>query len=145
MRRNILARPGLRLTTIIGIAAAVALGGAGAAADASGGHAGAPPAPLVCAKVIVTATPKLNTQAGSTETLRTTIKSCAPKFEVIKLRQRMSIRGVVSATVQLFRHEKVEITQNIKYRCCGTFTVTDRALSNSGKLLSKAKATWTFA
>ena len=64
---------------------------------------------------------------------------------MITLKQRLSIRGEFDGTVQLYRHEQVEITQQIPFRCCGTFSVTDRALSESGKLLGKAKATWTFA
>src|SRR5262249_23639536 len=134
-----------RRTMIIGIVITAALSGAAAAAAAaSGGHAaasgGAP-----CVKVHVTARPKLNTQAGSTETLLTTLRSCSSKFEVITLKQQLTIRGKFDGTVQLYRHEQVEITQQIPFRCCGMFSVTDRAFSESGKLLGKAKATWTFA
>jgi hypothetical protein len=132
-------------TMIIGIVITAAVSGAAAAAAAAGsGHAaagsGAP-----CVKVHVTARPKLNTQAGSTETLQTTLKSCSSKFEVVNLKQQLSIRGKFDGTVQLYRHEQVEITQQIPFRCCGAFSVTDRAFSQSGKLLGKAKATWTFA
>jgi hypothetical protein len=145
MRRTVLAGLAGR-TMIIGFAVAAALGGAAAAAaTASSWHAAAPRIYSACAKVSVTAKPKLNTQAGSTETLRTTVTSCASKFEVIRLKQRMSIRGTFNGTIELYRHKKVEIVQNIPFKCCGTFKVTDRAFSISGKLLSKASATWTFA
>ena len=142
MRRKSLAGLAGR-TMIIGIVVAAGLSGAAAAAAAGGGHAASSGAP--CVKVHVTARPKLNTQAGSTETLQTTLRSCASKFEVIKLKQQLSIRGNFAGTVQLYRHEQVEITQQIPFRCCGMFSVTDRAFSESGKLLAKAKATWTFA
>jgi hypothetical protein len=132
-------------TMIIGIVITAALSGAAAAAAAAGGgHAVASPA-APCVKVHVSARPKLNTQAGSTETLQTTLKSCSPKFEVVNLKQQLSIRGKFDGTVQLYRHEQVEITQQIPFRCCGSFSVTDRAFSEAGKLLAKAKATWTFA
>jgi len=146
MRRTMpaagLAGLSVRLTVII--VAAAALGGAGAAAAAAAGTAGTRAA-AACAKVSVTAKPKLNTQAGSTETLRTTVTSCASKFEVIKLAQRMPIRGKFDGTIGLHSHERVKITQHIPYFCCDTITVTDRAFSTSGRLLGKAKATWTFA
>jgi len=102
-------------------------------------------AATACVKLAVTAKPRLNTQAGSTETLRTTITSCASKFEVIKLSQGLSIRGKFDGTVGLYRHEKVELTQQIPFRCCGAFSVTERASSLSGAVLARAKATWTFA
>jgi len=144
MRRTSISWLGGR-TMIIGIVIFTALSGAAAAAAAAGaGHAaagtGAP-----CVKVHVTARPKLNTQAGSTETLQTTLRSCSSKFEVIKLTQQLSIRGKFAGTVQLYRHEQVAITQQIPFRCCGSFSITDRAFSQTGKLLGKARATWTFA
>jgi len=130
---------------IIGVVVTAALGGAAAAAAAAGGHASGSRAPAPCVKVSVTAKPTLNTQAGSTETLRTTITSCASAFETVRLRQQLPIRGTINGNIQLYRHESVEITQNIPYMCCGSFTVTDRAYSQSGRLLATAKASWTFA
>src|SRR5262245_52863651 len=125
MRRNILTGLAGR-TMIIAVVVAAALSGAVAVAiagaPASGSRAAAP-----CVKVSVTAKPRLNTQAGSTETVRSTITSCASTFETVRLRQQLSIRGAFNGTIELYRHETVEITQNIPYMCCGSFHVIDRA------------------
>jgi hypothetical protein len=143
MRRTILAGLAGR-TIVIGAVVVAALGGTAAAA-AGGAPASRPHASTQCVKVSVTAKPTLNTQAGSTEKLRTSITSCASAFETVRLRQQLSIRGAFNGNIQLYRHETVQIIQNIPYMCCDSHTVTDRAYSQSGKLLAMAKASWTFA
>ena len=98
-----------------------------------------------CAKVQVVAAPQLNTQAGSVETIRNVITSCASRSEVVQLRQRLSLPGAFSGSFQLPAKQSVEITQQIPYVCCGTYYVTDRMYSASGRLLRTIRACWTFA
>ncbi len=102
-------------------------------------------APAACAKAAVVAKPKLNTQAGSTETIRDQITSCAAKTEVVQVRQKLTLAGAFSGTFTLSAGQTVEITQHIPYRCCGTFHATDRVYSASGQLLATARGSWTFA
>ena len=102
-------------------------------------------APAACARAAVVAKPKLNTQAGSTETIQNQITSCAAKTEVVQVRQKLTIAGAFSGTFTLAAGQTVEITQHIPYRCCGTFHATDRVSSTSGQLLATAKGSWTFA
>ena len=129
------------MTMIVGFAVAATLAGPALAAAPPG----AVPASAACAKVSVSATPKLNTQAGRTETLRTTVTSCAAKIETVRIRQRLSLPGAFSGTFVLPRGTSVDITQHIPYRCCGSYDVTDRVYSGSGRLLDTARAGWTFA
>ena len=102
-------------------------------------------APAACVKASVVAKPKLNTQAGSDETIQNQITSCAAKAEVVQVRQKLTIAGAFSGTFTLFPGQTVEITQHIPYRCCGTFHATDRVNSASGQLLATARGSWTFA
>lgn len=102
-------------------------------------------APAGCAKAIVVAKPKLNTQAGSTETIQNQITSCAAKAEVVRVKQKLGLPGAFNGTFTLPAGQSVAITQHIPYRCCGTFPVTDQVLSTSGRLLATARASWTFA
>lgn len=108
-------------------------------------HVSAAPHSAACAKAMVVAKPKLNTQAGSTETIRNQITSCASKPEVVRVKQKLTITGAFSGSFTLPAGQTVEITQHIPYRCCGTFSATDRVSSTSGKLLGTARASWTFA
>jgi hypothetical protein len=103
------------------------------------------PAAAPCATVKVVAAPQLNTQAGSVETIRNVITSCASRSEVVQLRQRLSLPGAFSGTFQLPAKQSVEITQQIPYVCCGTYYVTDRMYSANGRLLHTTRASWTFA
>ena len=102
-------------------------------------------APAGCAKVTVVAKPKLNTQAGSTETIRNQITSCAAKAEVVRVKQKLTLPGAFSGTFTLSAGQTVEVTQHIKYVCCGTYHATDQVFSTSGQLLAMARASWTFA
>jgi len=102
-------------------------------------------APAGCAKATVVAKPKLNTQAGSTETIQNQITSCATKTEVVQVKQKLTITGAFSGTFTLSAGQTVEITQHIPYRCCGTFNATDRVYTTSGQLLATARGSWTFA
>ena len=116
-----------------------------AAVVAASGSAAAPHAPAACATVRVVATPNLNTQAGSKETIRNQIRSCAHRPEVVQIRQRLSLPGAFSGSFELPAGETVEITQHIPYVCCGTYYATDRLFSAAGRLLRTARTSWTFA
>jgi hypothetical protein len=132
-------------TIIVGVVILAATGAAVAAAAAtSGAPGGAARGNGACVKLTVTAKPKLNTQAGSTETVLTTITNCS-STEVIRLKQQLSGQQPINGRFLLYRHETVQITQHVPYFCCGTLTVIDRAYSASGKLLATARASWTFA
>jgi hypothetical protein len=101
--------------------------------------------PTACARIRVVARPILNTQAGSDETIRNDVTSCAHKPEVVQVRQRLSLPGAFSGNFVLPPGQTVEITQHIPYVCCGTYFATDRVLSATGRLLHRAQASWTFA
>lgn len=109
-------------------------------------HVSAASQAAACAKVMVVAKPKLNTQAGSTETIKNQITSCASKPEVVQVKQKLRASGVpLNRSFTLSAGETVTITQHIKYVCCGAHSVTDRVLSTSGKRLARDRASWTFA
>jgi len=129
--------------TVIVVAIMLAAALAGSVASAAPGRAAT--AAAACAKASVRATPKLNTQAGSTETLTSTITNCAAKSELIRVEQKLSLPGAFSGSFWLPGGRSDTITQHVPYRCCGTYYVTDRAYSRSGKLLSTSRASWTFA
>lgn len=112
---------------------------------AAAAHVAAAAQPAACAKATVVAKPKLNTQAGSNETIRNQITSCASKAEAVQVKQKLTVTGAFSGTFTVSVGETVEITQHIPYRCCGTYYVTDRVYSTSGTLLATARASWTFA
>jgi hypothetical protein len=116
-----------------------------AAVVAASGSVAAPHAPAPCATVKVIATPSLNTQAGSEETIRNQIRSCAHRPEVVQVRQRLSLPGAFSGSFDLPAGETVEIIQHIPYVCCGTYNATDRVLSAAGRLLHTARTSWIFA
>ena len=120
---------------IMGFAAVVTAAGSVAAAHG----------PTVCATVRVVARPNLNTQAGSDETIRNEIRSCAHKPEVVQIKQRLSLSGAFSGNFELSPGGTVEITQHIPYVCCGTYYATDRVFSTTGRLLHTARTSWTFA
>jgi len=119
----------------LGLAAGVAASGSVAAAHSSG----------ACATVKVVATPKLNTQAGSTETIQNQVKSCAHALETVQIRQSLSLPGAFNGTFQLAAGRTVVITQQIPYVCCGTYYVTVRVFSTTGQRLDSAQTSWTFA
>jgi hypothetical protein len=100
-----------------------------------------------CAKVTVVAKPKLNTQAGSTETIQNQITSCASKTEVVQVKQKLpaQLTGVFNGTFTLAAGQTVDITQHVPYVCCGTYHATDQVFSASGQLLATARGSWTFA
>jgi hypothetical protein len=135
----------------IGLISKVAIVGAlvagtafiGVTASMGSSAAARPPAP--CARVRVVAAPQLNTQAGSVETIRNVITSCASKSEVVQIKQRLSLPGAFSGSFQLPPRQTVEITQQIPYVCCGTYFATDRMYSTIGRLLHTARTSWIFA
>jgi hypothetical protein len=116
-----------------------------AAVAAATGSAAAARGPAPCATVRVVATPELNTQGGSEETIRNQITSCARRTEVVQVKQKLSLPGAFSGSFQLPAGGTVVITQQIPYVCCGTYDATDRVLSAAGRLLHMARASWTFA
>jgi len=116
-----------------------------AAVTSATGSVAAARAPAPCARVRVVATPELNTQAGSDETIRNQITSCARRTEVVLVRQKLSLPGAFSGSFQLPAGRTVEIIQQIPHVCCGTYDATDRVLSAAGRLLHTARASWTFA
>jgi hypothetical protein len=104
-------------------------------------------APSGCAKATVVAKPKLNTQAGSTETIKNQITNCTDKTEVVQVKQKLSptLTGGFSGTFTLPAKQTLEVTQPIPYVCCGTYHATDQVFSTSGQLLATARGSWTFA
>jgi hypothetical protein len=128
--------------TIVGVLVATTafIGVSAVMGSAAPARAAAP-----CARVRVVAAPQLNTQAGSVETIRNVITSCASRAEVVQLRQKLSLPGAFSGSFQLPVRQSVEITQQIPYVCCGTYFATDRMYSTSGRLLHTARTSWTFA
>jgi hypothetical protein len=104
-------------------------------------------APSGCAQAAVVAKPKLNTQAGSTETVQNQITNCTAKTEVVQVKQKLSaqLTGVFNGTFTLAAHQTVEITQHIPYVCCGMYHATDQVFSASGQLLATGRGDWTFA
>jgi hypothetical protein len=100
-----------------------------------------------CAKVAVVAKPRLNTQAGSTETIQNQITNCTGQTEVVQVKQKLSaqLTGAFTGTFTLAKHQTVEITQHIPYVCCGMYHATDQVFSTSGQLLATGRGSWTFA
>lgn len=116
-----------------------------AAGVAASGSVAAPHSSAACVSVKVTATPQLNTQAGSNETIQNQIRSCAHALETVQVRQSLSLPGAFDGTFQLAPGRTAEITQQIPYVCCGTYYVTVRVFSSSGQRLKSAQTSWTFA
>ena len=100
-----------------------------------------------CAKVAVVAKPRLNTQAGSIETIQNQITNCTGKTEVVQVKQNLSaqLTGAFNGTFTLAEHQAVEITQHIPYVCCGMYHATDQVFSTSGQRLATGRVSWTFA
>jgi hypothetical protein len=102
-----------------------------------------------CARLKLTAKPGTNT-AMVPETIKSRVRNCSPTTETVTLIQ--SIAGP-SAAAQMAKMWKIKLrpgqtvvkTRSFPYACCGTYTVTDKVLSRSGKELAKATASFTFA
>jgi hypothetical protein len=107
----------------------------------------------VCAQVHVSATPKVNAQTAPFETIKNVVTSCATSAETVTLIQRLvgpfsrtaSASAMRTWTIVLAPGQTVIKFQHIPYSCCGTFGVTDRVVSRSGRILAHASTSFTFA
>jgi len=135
-------------TAALAAAVAVAPGVTAVAAQAAS-HTQA--ATAECATVKVTAKPGLNT-AMIPETIKSTVTNCATATETVVLDQHIS--GPFAArsplrdrrqTITLAAGQSVTKTRSFPYTCCGSYTVTDKVLAESGTLLAKSAANFTFA
>lgn len=104
-----------------------------------------------CATVKLTARPSLNT-AMIPETLKSTVTSCAPATETVRLVQHLSAPMYHAPavtdktyTITLSPGQSVTKTRHVPYVCCGTYIVTDKVYTTTGTQLAKATATFTFA
>jgi hypothetical protein len=106
-----------------------------------------------CVHLHVSATPKINAQNAPYETIRNSVTSCATRAETVTLTQHIVGPYAQTATaaanrtwtIALAPGQTVVKVQHIPYSCCGSFTVTDRAISRLGQILGHASTNFTFA
>jgi hypothetical protein len=97
-----------------------------------------------CARVKVRATPALNT-AMIPETIKSRVTSCSSRREVVTLVQTMTSDTASKWRINLSPGQTVVKIRSLPYACCGTYRVTDRLRTTSGKQLAKATGGFTFA
>lgn len=103
-----------------------------------------------CARVKVRATPKTNT-AMIPESIKSRVTSCSAGTETVTLTQAISgpsdTAGPMAKkwTITLPPGKTVVKKRSVPYACCGTYNVTDRVLTRSGKQLAKGTTSFTFA
>lgn len=147
-------------TVLVGVVAAAsgvlagtvpAAGSQGRPVSPAAGSQGPPAATAAaCATVKVTARPKVNT-AMIPETIKSSVTSCAPARETVTLTQKIAGPDVAAAprartwTITLSPGQTVVKVRHLPYACCGSYTVTDRVHSASGRQLAKSAAGFTFA
>jgi hypothetical protein len=133
--------------------AAVAVAAAAAAVVSFSGFAGAAgAAPAAdCVSLHVSATPKVNAQNAPFETIKNSVTSCSNSAETVTLTQHLvgpfarTTAAIRTWTIALAPGQTVVKVQHIPYSCCGSYTVTDRAVSGSGHVLARASTGFTFA
>jgi hypothetical protein len=135
----------MRVRTVLGaVLIAVAVGVPGAVAAQASSQGAAPE----CATVTVKPRPVLNT-AMIPETITSTVTSCAPATETVVLDQHIS--GPTNAgrdkiyTITLTAGQTKTKTRSFPYACCGSYRVRDTVRTQSGTLLARTSAGFTFA
>jgi len=98
-----------------------------------------------CAKLRLTAKPNVNAQTAPYETIRSKVASCASARETVTLVQHTGAFGRKTWTITLAPGQRVDKVRHIPYSCCGSYTITDRVLSSSGRVIARAQAGFTFA
>lgn len=104
-----------------------------------------------CAKVNVRATPQVNAQTAPNETIKSKVTNCSSATETVTLTQTISgpsVRATPTArrwTITLSPGKTAVRTRYMPYACCGTYKVTDRVLTRSGRQLAQATTSFTFA
>lgn len=132
------------LAVVVTLAVLATAGQASSKGDAGGSAA-------KCAKVKVRAVPKVNAQTAPNETITSKVFNCSSARETVVLTQTIGGPDAPSSTVA----KKWTITlspgkaavrkRSFPYACCGSYTVTDRVLTRSGRQLARATASFTFA
>lgn len=98
----------------------------------------------------VSATPKVNAQSAPYETIKNKVVNCASHRETVTLTQH--INGPFAQVGKANRKWVVTVlaggtvtkVQHLPYSCCGSYTLTDKALS-SGQVLDQSQTSFTFA
>jgi hypothetical protein len=104
-----------------------------------------------CAKVKVRATPKINAQTAPNETIKSRVTNCSSAKETVILTQTIAGPSATAAAmakqwmITLSPGKTVVKTRLFPYACCGTYNVTDRVLTKSGRQLARAETSFTFA
>lgn len=104
-----------------------------------------------CAKVKVRAVPKLNAQTAPNETITSKVTSCSSAKETVVLTQTIGGPDAPASpmakkwTITLSPRKTAVRKRLVPYACCGSYTVTDKVLTRSGRQLARAAASFTFA
>jgi hypothetical protein len=107
-------------------------------------------APMNCASLTLTATPRVNAQNAPFETIKNTVTSCAATTETVRLTQRISgpfAPADAPSRTWVFTLAPGQIAQKVQhlpYSCCGTYTVNDHVTA-SGVVLATKSTSFTFA
>jgi hypothetical protein len=112
--------------------------------------AAAPSAPMACASLTLSATPRVNAQNAPFETIKSTVTSCATTTETVRLTQL--IAGPFAPAdapsrvwvLTLEPGQTARRVQHLPYSCCGTYTVKSE-VTTSGVVLAKKSTSFTFA
>lgn len=103
-----------------------------------------------CAKLKLTAKPVINTTDTRPETIKSKARNCSSATEKVTLVQTIAGPSAAAEMAKIWKlklrpGQTVVKTRSFPYACCGSYTVTDKVLTKSGKQLAKATASFTFA
>jgi hypothetical protein len=152
MARPLLRPPHSRgFVVLLAVTAALAAITVPLATGRTAGAATGPAATGQCATLQLRATPPINAQNAPYETIRSTVTSCAGRYEIVTLSQTMS--GPFARTGPNSRVWKIALapghsvvkTRYVAYSCCGTYGVTDKVLGATGLVLAHRSTSFTFA
>lgn len=134
----------------VSVAMVVVVSGVFASAAQTAGTSSSSSRAAKCAHVKVTARPAINTSMTA-ETIRSKVTSCAKAKETVILMQTISGPDATNAPmaktwkITLAPAKSVVKTRSFPYSCCGSYVVTDKVVTKSGRQLAKASADFTFA